>query len=830
MPLLLALGLPRRLRRELDRCKEALLRLALIRPHITFTLYDCAQRTFLLKLLKVGCLRRVPCRFDSVPPSSVLSDISHVGLWVQGRPLDHSVAQCLLGQPSVDGLAAVGPTAGGTACQVSGWAVLPPLGAPNVSQQYIYVNGHCVKAPPIAKLVDSLFQQLYKANARLAFVSGEELQSVHKASNRHAVFLLQLCCRGADCQISFDPDKVAVEFKDWERVLAVVKRVVLTAWRPALTMALLGQLAELDVLEDGSPSSRSIQPPAANPGQTQRFEKWVQQERGAASLEELLEQQRASPSGNDHPGRAAEVAKGNAPRGSGHQRPSGSRQRPVLAGSKHAVVLSSLPLRFGQVAAAAPEVPPALLDQQPEAADVPPAVCKRVRLAAAPQVIQASPEQDTASAGATAWEAMWSQPCPCEREASEAGSSQNSFGDAMDDAQPTAFAGQHAPLAFSDSWQQFESASLVAAGLGSPGAEDQQPPSQLPSFLGSPDYGMPESCCGGQWHGAGGHARPSGGLCDQNEQEYEEDAAGGLTADEQRLLDQAAEQPVERRQRPKSAPPQAKQHKRTVHTNPMQSLHVAAAGRQHARQGVRGLDTVSGLGWRQQKPAVERMKGGATLECNGNNGGVGPVRRGLQPRPAGYQSAASPAAEAAAVSEKAEEAQEQAAAAALAVRVVDMPHSAAPGGPQGSPAGISPTPETAVPAAVQPTATAAPSFLQPAAGLDVLLSSWRNPVMQSAAAVGEDVVSLEALTSSCFAQLKPPALSRPELQGAVALQQLDKKFIPLVTGSLVALVDQHAAGAEEHFAARAHRYLSFTCGPLGLLSCLGGRGRCSRLH
>ena len=43
------------LRHELDRCKEAVLRLALPRPGITFTLYDCSKRAFLLKMIAVRC-------------------------------------------------------------------------------------------------------------------------------------------------------------------------------------------------------------------------------------------------------------------------------------------------------------------------------------------------------------------------------------------------------------------------------------------------------------------------------------------------------------------------------------------------------------------------------------------------------------------------------------------------------------------------------------------------------------------------------------------------------------------------------------------------------
>ena len=46
--------LPCRLPKEADRCREALVRLALLRPHVTLTLYDRGRKAFLLRLLKVG--------------------------------------------------------------------------------------------------------------------------------------------------------------------------------------------------------------------------------------------------------------------------------------------------------------------------------------------------------------------------------------------------------------------------------------------------------------------------------------------------------------------------------------------------------------------------------------------------------------------------------------------------------------------------------------------------------------------------------------------------------------------------------------------------------
>lgn len=116
-------------------------------------------------------------------------------------------------------------------------------------------------------------------------------------------------------------------------------------------------------------------------------------------------------------------------------------------------------------------------------------------------------------------------------------------------------------------------------------------------------------------------------------------------------------------------------------------------------------------------------------------------------------------------------------------------------------AAVLPQPSVAGPTAAQ---QAVPDFLRPDAGLDELLATWRRraaaaqPGPAGAATAGsgnpEGILTLDALSAAAFARLKPPTLSREQLAGAWALQQVDRKFVPIVCGSLLALVDQHAAG------------------------------------
>ena len=112
-------------------------------------------------------------------------------------------------------------------------------------------------------------------------------------------------------------------------------------------------------------------------------------------------------------------------------------------------------------------------------------------------------------------------------------------------------------------------------------------------------------------------------------------------------------------------------------------------------------------------------------------------------------------------------------------------------------------PSVAMPPAVQ--AAAVPDFLRSDAGLDELLAAWHRPgapaqPSRPGAGIGgsgpEGILSLDALSAAAFARLKPATLSREQLEKAQALQQVDHKFVPIVCGSVLALVDQHAAGEQ----------------------------------
>jgi hypothetical protein len=293
-----------------------------------------------------------------------------------------------------------------------------------------------------------------------------------------------------------------------------------------------------------------------------------------------------------------------------------------------------------------------------------------------------------------------------------------------------------------------------------------------------------------------------------------------LTQQEQQLLAAVASQsprPASARvPRPSSAPPHAKGRSRAVHTNPHMALQAgAAAGLVAAapagRRGVRGVDTISGVASRRAPPSSTPAAAAAVavqrqLGAKSRAGGSSSQLRWQQRKPLRAQEQL----------QLAKAAAEQGPAGrglgqdAAWVKVPAVSREPSEPKPAFSGTSLNPAAGLAVagsqqapPASQQQQSAALPSFLQPSAavGPGSLLSSWKagsaspamDPLRPQADKEG-DVLQLEVVERAVFAQLKPEGLRRPQLQQARALCQVDAKFIPIVCGQTLTLVDQHAAG------------------------------------
>jgi hypothetical protein len=193
-----------------------------------------------------------PCTFTPLSHRKAHTSTTATGPCVQGREAFDSVQELFgLSAEAIVSLPLLGGDGASSAqCAVGGYLVLPPLGHPNRSRQLVYLNGRCVRAAPLCDAIAGLFEQLYKPNARRLLAAGPsqarapdgKLHSVHRAGNRHAMYVLDLQCSPACYDLLYEPRTMVAEFHAWAPVVGAVMRAVVRAWTPVLPDGLLRQL------------------------------------------------------------------------------------------------------------------------------------------------------------------------------------------------------------------------------------------------------------------------------------------------------------------------------------------------------------------------------------------------------------------------------------------------------------------------------------------------------------------------------------------------------------------------------------------------------------
>ena len=96
--------------------------------------------------------------------------------------------------------------------------------------QYIYINGRLVLKSRIHKVVSWILQKRSVICRRKGMAkAGRDLSensSPPRQPERHGVYVLNLECPLDEYDITFDPRKTLVEFKDWTCVLKLLKDLV----------------------------------------------------------------------------------------------------------------------------------------------------------------------------------------------------------------------------------------------------------------------------------------------------------------------------------------------------------------------------------------------------------------------------------------------------------------------------------------------------------------------------------------------------------------------------------------------------------------------------
>ncbi|KAI6671606.1 hypothetical protein NL676_006491 [Syzygium grande] len=105
--------------------------------------------------------------------------------------------------------------------------------------QYVYINSRFVCKSPIHKLVNQLAKEFEYVNARR---SNNGLQkSKRSRSCAGPAYILKLSCPRSLYDLSFEPSKTCVQFKDWDAILACVEKEIQRFWKVNSSRAMCSQ-------------------------------------------------------------------------------------------------------------------------------------------------------------------------------------------------------------------------------------------------------------------------------------------------------------------------------------------------------------------------------------------------------------------------------------------------------------------------------------------------------------------------------------------------------------------------------------------------------------
>ncbi|KAG9321843.1 hypothetical protein KVV02_007174 [Mortierella alpina] len=172
---------------ELEKVKRTLETLALITPHVSFTLMDVAKDSKVLTCRKADSQMH---RISSVLGQSLSSALSFVRTATE------------------DGL-----------YDLSGY--ISTTGHYNRLHQYIYLNNRPVLCDTLHRAVVHVFHQSGFAKSSVQF-DGD----VRRSRERHPVFVLMMKCPPSQYDVCADPTKVTVRFEEEERVIQIARETI----------------------------------------------------------------------------------------------------------------------------------------------------------------------------------------------------------------------------------------------------------------------------------------------------------------------------------------------------------------------------------------------------------------------------------------------------------------------------------------------------------------------------------------------------------------------------------------------------------------------------
>ncbi|KAF0905827.1 hypothetical protein E2562_008874 [Oryza meyeriana var. granulata] len=181
-------------RRELHLVKKCVLRVALIHPQVSLRLFDIDSEDELLY---------------TIPSPSPLPLVSNI--------FGNNVSSCLHEiATSHQHLA------------LSGHISRPTDVFCNKDFQYLYINSRFVSKSPIHNMLNNL------ASSFQSSIRNEEIDARSKKRQKSEVYpayLLNLCCPRSSYDLHFEPSQTIVEFKDWQTVMYFFERTITNYWK-----------------------------------------------------------------------------------------------------------------------------------------------------------------------------------------------------------------------------------------------------------------------------------------------------------------------------------------------------------------------------------------------------------------------------------------------------------------------------------------------------------------------------------------------------------------------------------------------------------------------
>ncbi|KAJ4966151.1 hypothetical protein NE237_018000 [Protea cynaroides] len=182
-------------KKVLHSVKKCVLRIALVHPHVSF------------KVINIESEEEILCTPSSFSPLSLV--MSSFGFEVSNSLHQLSFSEGAL--------------------KLSGYLSSPGDSFPMKVLQYVYINSRFVCKGPIHKLLNNL-----ASSYKCLDLWKRETESQYGKRSRpqdYPAYILNLCCPKSSYDLTFEPSKTIVEFKDWVPVLAFIEQAIKKLWQ-----------------------------------------------------------------------------------------------------------------------------------------------------------------------------------------------------------------------------------------------------------------------------------------------------------------------------------------------------------------------------------------------------------------------------------------------------------------------------------------------------------------------------------------------------------------------------------------------------------------------